>query len=193
MDELGLRRALEEERDRLIGLGRALQRDRDDAERGASAELSRLDQHQADDGSDLFESERELSLLARAQVDLVEVTDALARLDAGTYGRCEACSQPIPEERLAAVPATRFCLHHEALSEGSSAFSLPAAWRYADRGVDVDDPAGREAAQHLEFLPLDDETVERIDQSAEEAAMHATDVEEQQPGDDDDETQRAMS
>jgi RNA polymerase-binding transcription factor DksA len=176
MDELERQRALEEERDRLAELCDVLERDRTNLERGATAELSHLDQHQADDGSDLFEAELEMSLLARARADLAAVTDALGRLSNGTYGHCEACLQPIPDERLAAVPATRFCIEHEALSEGSAAFAVPGTWRYADRGLDVDDPAGREAAQHLEFLPLDDEVDEPADHSSEEEAVHPSDV-----------------
>ena len=35
---------------------------------------------------------------------------ALAEVDAGTYGACEACGRPIPGERLAAHPTTRRCV-----------------------------------------------------------------------------------
>ena len=39
-----------------------------------------------------------------------EIDEALARLDAGTYGRCVDCGKPIPVERLEAVPASATCL-----------------------------------------------------------------------------------
>jgi RNA polymerase-binding transcription factor DksA len=39
------------------------------------------------------------------------VEQALARMDAGTYGLCERCGQPIDEERLDALPAVRLCLN----------------------------------------------------------------------------------
>ena len=42
---------------------------------------------------------------------------ALRRLDDGTYGRCEVCQEPIADERLAAQPATRFCVRHQAQAE----------------------------------------------------------------------------
>ncbi|MET0804409.1 MAG: TraR/DksA C4-type zinc finger protein, partial [Acidimicrobiales bacterium] len=29
-----------------------------------------------------------------------------------TYGLCERCQKPIPEARLEAVPASRFCIEH---------------------------------------------------------------------------------
>src|SRR4051794_29598213 len=35
---------------------------------------------------------------------------ALAKLDDGTYGRCDACGEPIAPERLAAMPDVVLCL-----------------------------------------------------------------------------------
>jgi DnaK suppressor protein len=40
-------------------------------------------------------------------LELSEVEAALRRLDEGTYGRCEACGGPIPDEVLAANPLAR--------------------------------------------------------------------------------------
>lgn len=40
---------------------------------------------------------------------LDEVEAALGRLDAGSYGRCEACASAIDPERLEALPTTRSC------------------------------------------------------------------------------------
>jgi RNA polymerase-binding protein DksA len=42
--------------------------------------------------------------------DLVEVRDALKRIDAGTYGKCEVCGREIDSARLDAVPATKYCI-----------------------------------------------------------------------------------
>lgn len=41
---------------------------------------------------------------------LVEVERALAKFDAGTYGTCEGCGNPIAAPRLEAMPAARFCI-----------------------------------------------------------------------------------
>ena len=46
---------------------------------------------------------------ARAPVQLAQVVDALARLEAGTYGFCHTCSRPIPYERLIVIPEAREC------------------------------------------------------------------------------------
>ena len=52
---------------------------------------------------------RQAALLERATADLADVERALARLDDGSYGRCEACGASIADEDLAAAPARRFC------------------------------------------------------------------------------------
>lgn len=41
---------------------------------------------------------------------IVAVTEAIARVDAGTYGRCTSCDEPIGEKRLDAVPETATCI-----------------------------------------------------------------------------------
>jgi sigma-B regulation protein RsbU (phosphoserine phosphatase) len=43
---------------------------------------------------------------------LREVDGALDRMEAGTFGLCEVCREPIEEERLAADPLLRFCIDH---------------------------------------------------------------------------------
>lgn len=40
---------------------------------------------------------------------LDEVEAALGRLEQGRYGRCETCGGPVGEERLEALPTTRYC------------------------------------------------------------------------------------
>lgn len=69
-----------------------------------------MGQHQADMGTETFERERDLSILEQVEAELGDVEHALRRLDQGTYGTCDACGGPIGDERLEALPATRFCL-----------------------------------------------------------------------------------
>ena len=54
--------------------------------------------------------ERDLALSAQARVEVDEIDHALAKLDAGTYGMCEGCGQPIPRARLRALPHARLCV-----------------------------------------------------------------------------------
>jgi RNA polymerase-binding transcription factor DksA len=42
--------------------------------------------------------------------ELGELEAALARLEAGTWGRCERCEGAIGRDRLRALPETRLCL-----------------------------------------------------------------------------------
>jgi DnaK suppressor protein len=50
------------------------------------------------------------ALLTEEQL-LVEVREALARLETGTFGRCERCGRAITRVRLDAVPYARHCIH----------------------------------------------------------------------------------
>ena len=41
-----------------------------------------------------------------------EVLAALSRIEAGTYGNCEECGQPIEDDRLEADPSAKTCKTH---------------------------------------------------------------------------------
>ncbi|MFT7617801.1 MAG: DnaK suppressor protein [Planctomycetota bacterium] len=64
----------------------------------------------ADMGSDQYEQELTLSLMASERVEVKSIDDALDRVDAGTYGKCLGCPVQIPAPRLNAVPAAEFCI-----------------------------------------------------------------------------------
>jgi len=76
----------------------------------ASGNLSSVPLHPADLGSDSFEQEFTLNLLASEEQALDEVAAALGRLDRGTFGVCEECGGEIPRPRLTALPHTRYCV-----------------------------------------------------------------------------------
>ncbi len=56
--------------------------------------------------------ERELAEMgaSRAQEAIAEIEHALARMDLGSYGSCEACAAPVAPERLEAIPHARYCV-----------------------------------------------------------------------------------
>ena len=64
----------------------------------------------ADAGQAAAERASLLTLVRSLRDTLSDVEQALARMDAGTYGTCERCGQPIDEERLEALPAARLCM-----------------------------------------------------------------------------------
>jgi sigma-B regulation protein RsbU (phosphoserine phosphatase) len=51
---------------------------------------------------------------------LAEVDEALARMDAGRFGLCEACHDPIETDRLLANPLVRLCLDHLTRAQASA-------------------------------------------------------------------------
>ena len=75
------------------------------------------DQHVADHASDLFDRELDETLEENAEHVLQEIDAALERLEAGTYGVCAACGEPIPEERLEAVPYATLCIEDKRRQE----------------------------------------------------------------------------
>ena len=69
-----------------------------------------FDEEFADTGSFTFARERDLSLAGNARDLIDKVEHALARIDAGSFGRCEACGAAIEAERLDALPYATLCL-----------------------------------------------------------------------------------
>jgi DnaK suppressor protein len=57
-----------------------------------------------------YEEENTLDLMENEGRILVEINDALPRIEQGTFGRCENCRREIPKERLEAVPYARYCI-----------------------------------------------------------------------------------
>jgi RNA polymerase-binding protein DksA len=65
---------------------------------------------QAAAATHVFEQQRDLALRDRERVQLRQVEEALERLDAGTYGACRSCGNPIAPERLEAIPWSATCI-----------------------------------------------------------------------------------
>ena len=65
---------------------------------------------QAAAASQVFEQQRDLALRERSRADLGRVEAALRAIDAGTYGTCITCGQPIAPERLEAIPWAPTCI-----------------------------------------------------------------------------------
>ena len=78
------------------------------------SEASGSGQHQGDAGSDAYDRDFALSVLAKEQDALYEIEQALRRIQAGTYGICEISSQKIPQARLEAIPFARLTVECQA-------------------------------------------------------------------------------
>ena len=80
----------------------ALRRDRSD--------LSNMPIHMADLGTDSYEIDNIIGLVDSERKILVEVYDALGRIEDGTYGICQGRGELIPKQRLRAIPWARYCV-----------------------------------------------------------------------------------
>ena len=102
-----LRRLLAEDRDRTAEQLASLERTF--AELVAAADLEPPDDEHDPDGTTAYERAQVTSLAAEARVRLAALDESLAT-DEATLGTCTACNEPIPWERLEAVPGTRACI-----------------------------------------------------------------------------------
>jgi DnaK suppressor protein len=113
MDEARARELLAAERERIE---RAL------AERetpGQGEELADYDQHLGDAGTELYESERDAGLADQLREELAAVERAEQRLKEGTYGVSVESGEPIPDERLEALPAAERTVAEQARYGGT--------------------------------------------------------------------------
>jgi RNA polymerase-binding transcription factor DksA len=122
MDDEDARAHLQAEHERLQRLQSGFEAEHLHDEGGvdATGELSKLALHQADSASETFEREKDFSILEEVEAELADVERALARLDDGSYGTCEACGDVIGDARLEVLPAARFCIDHQQQAETRS-------------------------------------------------------------------------
>lgn len=78
---------------------------------------SELDADPEEGDPDLYEREKTLALLGNLEEKQYSLSHALAKMDDGTYGKCEVCGQDIIPERLEALPYTTYCVQCKALVE----------------------------------------------------------------------------
>jgi DnaK suppressor protein len=98
VDSERAREILARERKRIEQELASLRSDRGDGE------LSNVDQHTADAGTELFEVERDRSMIERLENELGAIERAERRVEEGTYGLSVDSGEPIPDGRLEAVP-----------------------------------------------------------------------------------------
>jgi DnaK suppressor protein len=114
MDPQRARELLTRERERIESELGALRSDRG----GDGGELAAVDQHNADAGSDLFENERDQSVIERLERELEAIARAEKRLGDGTFGVSVESGEPIPDGRLEAIPWTERTAEEQARFEG---------------------------------------------------------------------------
>jgi DnaK suppressor protein len=95
--------------DSMTGIAREARQEKPDS--------SALSTHPGDAGSDACERDFVLSLLSQGADALLEIDEALARIETGTYGTCEMSGRPIPLPRLRSVPFARLTVECQAKIE----------------------------------------------------------------------------
>lgn len=100
------RAALLEQREELRGQLVDLGANPEDGE----LEASEFDPGFADSAHSTAERGNVLALVDRLREQLLDVEKALGKMDAGTYGTCENCGNPISPERLEALPYSILCV-----------------------------------------------------------------------------------
>ena len=76
----------------------------------ASRDSNADDEHDPEGATIAFERSQLAALVQQAQDHLAEIDAAIDRLDAGIYGVCENCGQPISTGRLDVRPVARMCI-----------------------------------------------------------------------------------
>jgi DnaK suppressor protein len=89
-----------------------------DLEIDSDDELSHVDQHVADTGSELFDKERDEGILDRLRDELAAAERAERRIAEGTYGQSVESGEPIPDARLEALPLAERTVEEQARLEG---------------------------------------------------------------------------
>jgi len=82
------------------------------------SELAHYDNHPADDATDTFEKEKDLSVADSWREIMGRIDEALDKIERGTYGLCDRCGKEIGEARLKALPHAIFCTGCQDAIEG---------------------------------------------------------------------------
>jgi RNA polymerase-binding protein DksA len=83
---------------------------RKSSQKEAAGDLSGYTLHMADMASDNYEREFSLNLASEERNTLLDIDEALKRIEEGKYGKCVSCGKDIAKKRLTAVPQAKLCL-----------------------------------------------------------------------------------
>jgi RNA polymerase-binding transcription factor DksA len=81
--------------------------------------------HMADEGSDVYDRERLMTMRVELEERADLIRTAQARMQDGTYGTCQRCGREIPRERLKARPFAVMCVQCQEEVEGEVAGTRP--------------------------------------------------------------------
>ncbi|HOM61319.1 MAG TPA: hypothetical protein PLP49_07805 [Anaerohalosphaeraceae bacterium] len=132
-------------------------------------EISSMPVHLADIGTDNFEQEFSLGLMQEAKRTLLEIQQALKRIEDGTFGICEGLGIPIEKERLEAIPWTRYSLEYARKKEKETGPGFVKR-----RPIDIDRESDFEEEEP-------EEEVEEVEEFDDDVEMEPLEDEEEEP------------
>lgn len=138
----------------------------------SGGDISSMPVHLADIGTDSYEQEFSLGLMAEEKKILTEIHKALDRINDGSYGVCEGLDIPIEANRLEAIPWTRFSLEYARMVESGQDPRLDSFRR---RPIDIErendaedeDDVETESEEVAEKVDFDD-SMESLDELEED-------------------------
>jgi DnaK suppressor protein len=104
-------------RDRLLERRESLFSQVTEAEMSSRERDLEATQDPADMAANAYTKELLISMSANDRKLLQLIDEALGRVEAGDYGDCVNCGEPVQEKRLNAVPWARYCLRCQDLQE----------------------------------------------------------------------------
>ena len=143
-----------------------------------SGELSSMPVHLADIGTDSYEQEFSLGLMAGEKKLLAEILDALQRINEKTYGFCEGLGVLIEANRLEAIPWTRYSLEYARMLESGNVIKLH---NFKRRPIDILPDSDDEEDIDTD---TDDEVDEDMDLKASMQSLDALEEDEDEDSDD---------
>ncbi len=73
-------------------------------------DVDEADELDVAEGIETYENDN--AVLGQLEIQLKNVTEALARIEDGTFGKCSVCGNDIEEDRLEASPSATTCKTH---------------------------------------------------------------------------------
>lgn len=79
------------------------------SQKDISGDMSGYSLHMADVASDNYEREFNLGLVSDERKIILEIDEALKRIEDIKYGDCHFCNKPIAKSRLIVIPYAKYC------------------------------------------------------------------------------------
>lgn len=91
-------------------------------EKEHSSEISEIESENiigdiVDEANSVYELQIFNKLSEKEQNELIEIEEALTRIEEGVYGKCVSCGKDIDPKRLLAIPETKKCIYCKQLEE----------------------------------------------------------------------------